>query len=67
MIFIYFILSGIEKEKSDGEAFIHYLHLEEPLPIFKAALGISGFHICLVIKGCEMIQDESRSEEPPGS
>lgn len=58
---LYFVLLGIEKEKSCGEALIHYLHLELPLPIFKAALAISGFRICLVIKGCETIQNESRS------
>lgn len=47
-----------------GKAFIH--HLEVPLPIFKVALAISGFHTCLVIEGYEMIQNESRSKEPPG-
>ena len=42
---LYFILLGIEKEKSCREDFIHCLHLEVPLHIFKAALAVSGFHI----------------------
>lgn len=61
-----FYLLGIEKRNPMGSFHPPSTSRSPPCPFLKWHWPSLGFHTCLVIEGYEMIQNESRSKEPPG-